>query len=124
MLIFMYNFVTNNFIPQLGSWTISAIDGLMPSIIVIVGIMLLCSAVGMRISNNLGASIFGGIMLAIGYIVRTCIQALGWIFGEVYRMIPRIYRGTRQTLLGIGANQVISNIVALLAVVLFVGIII
>ena len=124
MLIFMYNLVINDLNPQIGSWTISAIDGLMPAVIVIVGIMLLCSSVGMRISNNLGATIFGGIMLAIGYIARTCIQALGWVFREVYRLIPRIYRGTRRTFLGFGANQVISNILALLAVILFVGIII
>ena len=85
---------------------------------------MLFGAVGMRISNNLGSTVVGGIFRAIGYICHTIIRAIGWIVRNIFKMIPRVFNGSRRTFRQIGINALVSNLLAVVVVVIAVAIII
>ena len=78
----------------------------------------------MKISNNLGSTVVGGIFRAIGYICRTIITAIGWIIRNIFRMIPRVFNGSRRTFNQIGINALVSNLLAIVVVVIVLAIII
>lgn len=71
-----------------------------------------------------GLSSFLRIFRGIGYLCRTLFQALGWIIRNTFRMIPRVFNGSRRTFNQMGLNAVISNILAVIVVIAFVAIII
>ena len=54
MIILFYNFMAEEFLPRLGSYSIATINALMPAIIILVGMVMLLGAVGIKVSNNLG----------------------------------------------------------------------
>lgn len=87
---------------------------LMPLVIAVVGIMLICSAAGVRISEHLGATVLGGILNAVGYIGRTIISAIGWIVRQVFSMIPRIFHEIRRMLNQMGLSEISSTLLAVL----------
>lgn len=124
MLLAVYFFIVNVVIPQLGAFTNALIEPVMIIVITLAGITMLFGAVGMRISNNLGATIVGGILRGIGYVCRTIINAIGWILRNTFRMIPRVFNGSRQVFNQMGMSTVVSNILAIIAVVIFIAIII
>ena len=51
-------------------------------------------------------------------------QAIGWIVRNTFRMIPRVFNGSRKTFNQLGLKVWISNILAVIVVVVFVAIII
>ena len=124
MLITLYFFIMNVAVPRIGAYAQALLEPVMVIVITFAGIVMLFGAVGMKVSNNLGSTVVGGIFRAIGYLCRTSIQAVGWIVRNTFRMIPRVFNGSRRTFNQLGLNVWISNILAVIVVVVFVAIII
>lgn len=70
MIILFYNFMAEEFLPRLGSYSIATINALMPAIIILVGMVMLLGAVGIKVSNNLGSTIVKGVFGAVGILVH------------------------------------------------------
>lgn len=124
MLIALYLFIMNVALPQIGAYAQALIEPVMVIVITLAGIVMLFGAVGMKISNNLGSTVVGGIFRAIGYICRTIIAAISWIIRNIFRMIPRVFNGSRRTFNQIGINALVSNLLAIVVVVIVLAIII
>ena len=124
MLIALYLAIVNVVIPQLGAYAQALLKPVMVIVITLAGIVMLFGAVGMRISNNLGSTVVGGIFRAIGYICQTIIGATAWIVRNIFRMIPRIFNGSIRTFRQIGVNALVSNLLAVVVVVVVLVIII
>ncbi len=124
MLIALYLFIMNVDWLQIGAYAQALLEPIMVIVITLAGIVMLFGAVGMKISNNLGSTVVDGMFRAIGYICRTIITAIGWIIRNTFRMIPRVFNGSRRTFNQIGINALVSNILALVVVVIVLAIII
>lgn len=124
MLIALYMFIVNVVIPQFGAYAQALLQPVMVIVITLAGIVMLFGAVGMKISNNLGSTVVGGIFRAIGYICRTIIRAIGWIVRNIFRMIPRVFNGSRRTFGQMGMNALVSNLLAVVVIVIVLAIII
>lgn len=124
MLIALYLFIMNVDWLQIVAYAQALLAPIMVIVITLAGIVMLFGAVGMKISNNLGSTVVDGMFRAIGYICRTIITAIGWIIRNTFRMIPRVFNGSRRTFNQIGINALVSNILALVVVVIVLAIII
>ena len=124
MLIALYLFIMNVALPQIGAYAQALLEPVMVIIITFAGIVIIFGAVGMKISDNLGSTIVGGIFKAIGYICRTIIGAIGWIVRNIFRMIPHVFNGSRRTFYHLGINALVSNFLSVVVVVIVLAIII
>lgn len=124
MLIALYLFIVNVAVPQIGAYAQVLLEPIMVIVITLAGIVMLFGAVGMKISNNLGSTVIGGIFRGIGYLCRTLLQAIGWIIRNTFRMMPRVFNGSRRTFNQMGLNAVLSNIFAIVVVCVCLAIII
>lgn len=110
-----------NLLPNiLGSLT----NALMPCIIICAGIVLLFASVGVKISNNLGATVVNGIFRAIGYFVRELGKLLKFIFQKLIWICPIVFHKTRGMLIQKGVKPWVSNLLAAAVVLLMVALII
>lgn len=124
MLIALYYVTINVILPKVGAYASALFEPIMLIIITLAGIIMLLGAVGIKISNNLGATIVGGIFKSIGYLCRIIIQAIGWIARNTLKMLPQLFKESRKTFVEMGMNNVVSNLLAVMLVVLIVAIII
>lgn len=124
MLVAVYFFIINVVVPQLAAYANALVEPVMTIIITLAGILMILGAMGIRISNNLGSTILGGIFRVVGYLGRTLIQAIGWIVRNTFRIIPIVFNGSRRTFTQLGLNSLVSNLLALVVVVIVVVIII
>ena len=120
MLLTLYYLLVNVAVPQMGAYTQALFEPIMLIVISLAGLVMIFGAVGMKISNNLGSTVVGGIFKGIGYFVRIIFKAIAWIFVNTFKMIPRVFNGTRKSF----KNPVAGTIFAFIAVILFVEIII
>ena len=123
MLICAYLWLSN-LLPGCGRALLAVVYSFMPIVITLGGILMLLSIVGIRVSNNLGSTIVGGIFRAIGYLVRTIFNAAGWLIRGFFHCIPRVYNGSRRMFGQMHLNAPVSNILAGLLTLLFIAIII
>lgn len=119
MLIAIYFFISNYFLPSLGGYFIA----LTPSFIVLAGIVILFSAVGIKF-NNLGTTITNTLFAAIGYIVKTFINGISWIIKNAFRLLPSIFNGCKRILTNAGLKPAVSNIVSVIVAIIFLIIVI
>ncbi|MCI8384185.1 MAG: hypothetical protein HFJ33_04905 [Clostridia bacterium] len=124
MLIAVYLFFMNVALPQIGAYAQALLEPIMVMVITLVGIVMLFGAVGMKISNNLGSTIVGGIFKAIAYICQTILRAIGWIIRNIFRIIPRVFYGSRRTFNQICNNALVSNLLAIIVVIIVLVVII
>lgn len=125
MIILFYNFMAEEFLPRLGSYSIATINALMPAIIILVGMVMLLGAVGIKVSNNLGSTIVKGVFGAVGILVHFIWKGMVALFLWVVGIIPIIYKKSQRVFSNsIGLNHNISSILAFLVVALFVIVII
>lgn len=124
MLIVLYLFIIKVAVPQIGAYAQVLFEPTMLILIISAGILMLFASVGMKISNNLAATVADGIFKGIGYLFRTLFQAIGWIVSKTFKMIPHVFNESKKTFNHMGLNTVNSNILAVVAVVAFVAIII
>lgn len=92
----------------------------MPIIVTLAGIMLICSAVGVKISQNMGSTILKGIFDAIGYIGKTIVNAISWLIRQIFSAIPRVFRGSRKTFEQMGISKGTSTLLAVLVTALVI----
>ena len=124
MLVLLY-LVIKNSLPIFGANLKALVEPIMVIVITLAGITMLFGAVGMKISNNLGSTIIGGIFRAIGYICQTIVRAIGWIVRSIFRLIPRVFSESRRTFSEqLGMNNWLGNILAILTVIIVLAIII
>lgn len=124
MLIALYFFFVYVAVPQIGAYSHALLESIMVIVITLAGIVMLFGTVGMKISNNLGSTVVGGFFRGIGYLCRRVFQAIGWIISNTFRLMPRIFNGSRRTFNQMGLNAVVSNILAIIVVIVFVAVII
>lgn len=124
MLIALYFFLLHVAMPQIGAYAQALLEPIMVIVITLAGIVMLFGAVGMKISNNLGSTVVGGIFRGIGYLCRILFQAIGWIIRNTFRMMPRVFNESRRAFNQMGLNAVLSNIFAVVVVIAFIAIII
>ena len=124
MLIAIYMFCVTVVIPKCLVYLAVLFESAMIWFIMGAGMLMLLSAVGIRISNNMGSTIVGGIILAIGFIVRTLVQALGWILRNMIIAMPRVFCSSRRAFLRSGMNGILANILAAVAMIAFAAVII
>ena len=124
MLIALYFFIVNVAVPQISAYAQALLEPIMVIVITLAGIVMLFGVVGMKISNNFGSTVVGGIFRGVGYLCRILLQALGWVIRNTFRMMPRVFNGSRRTFNQMGQNAVLSNILAVVVVIVFVAIII
>ena len=124
MLIAIYMFCVTVVIPKCLVYLAVLFESAMIWFIMGAGMLMLLSAVGIRISNNMGSTIVGGIILAIGFIVRTLVQALGWILRNMIIAMPRVFCSSRRAFLRSGMNGILANILATVAMIAFAAVII
>jgi len=122
MLIAFYNFIMNVVIPQILAIAESAINAFMPVVIILGGFVILFSCVGVRISSNLGSTIMQAIFKAIGYIIATTVQAIGWLLRTIFNFIPRVFRWSRNMAQQVGINPVVSNLLAGFVTLVFIAV--
>lgn len=121
MIILFYNFMAEEFLPRLGSYSIATINALMPAIIILVGMVMLLGAVGIKVSNNLGSTIVKGVFGAVGILVHFIWKGVVALFLWVTGVIPTIYKKSQRAFSNsIGLNQNISSVLAFIVVALFV----
>ena len=93
---------------------------LAPIVVVIAGIMLICNAAGVRISQNLGATLANGIFSAMGHVARNVVNAAIWIGRRALRMIPRVFTGSRRMFRQMGISEAVSIWLAILVTILYI----
>lgn len=111
-------------IPQIVAYARGILPDLMVGIIMMVGIVMILGALGMRISENLGATIVAGIFGMIGYVLRAIVEGIAWVIRNTIRMIPKVFGNSKKCFNEMGANSIVSNILALIVVLLFIAAII
>ena len=118
MLIALYYILIHMVLPLM----IACIKVLMdvPIIVVIVGIVILLSSIGI----NLGTIIIRGISKGINYLCRTLLQSIEWIILSTLRLLPRVFNRSKNTFTQMGLNPLLSNSMAVLTTVLTLIIII
>lgn len=125
MIILFYNFMTEEFLPRLGSYSIATINALMPCVIMLAGIVILLGAVGIKVSNNLGSTIVKGVFGTIGILVHFIWKGIVVLFLCIIGIIPTVYKKSQSVLSNsIGLSQNISSVLAFIVVALFVIVII
>lgn len=120
MLLTLYYLLVNVAVPQMGAYAQALFEPIMLIVISLAGLVMIFGSVGMKISNNLGSTVVGGIFKGISYFVRMIFKAFAWIFVNTFKMIPRVFNGTRKSF----KNPVVGTIFAIITVILFVAIII
>lgn len=124
MLVGLYLFTTKVVIPQLAAYASALLAPVMTIVIILFGLIMVFGAIGIRISNNLGSTIFGGIFRGIGFLVRSLFHAIGWIITRTARMIPRLFVSSRNTYATMGAGNFLRNLLAAITVIAAVAVII
>ena len=124
MLVGLYLVMVRVVIPQLAAYASALLAPVMTIVIILFGLIMIFGAIGIRISNNLGSTIFGGIFRGIGFLVRSLFHAIGWIVTRTARMIPRLFTGSRNAYATMGAGSFLRNLLAVITVIVAVVIII
>ena len=124
MIIALYFFIMNIALPKIGAFTESLLEPVIAIAITIAGIVMIFGAVGIPISNNLGASIVNGIFRGIGYIFQMLFRAISWIVRSTFQLLPQVFVESRRIFTQIGLNPMLSNALAALVTVLVLVIII
>ena len=124
MLIALYSFIMNVALPQIGAYANALLEPMMAIFITLAGIVMLFGAVGIKISNNLGSTVMNGIFRGIGYLFQTLFKAISWIIRETLRLLPRVFRGSRQAFTQMGLTPLWSNLLAVLSTGVVLAIII
>jgi hypothetical protein len=124
MVYGLYYLLKNVVLPDVAALMGAIFEPLMVCVIIFIGFVMLFGAVGMNISRNLGATVAGRLLDAIGYVGRTIIRGIGWCIRSFCRFIPRVFTGSRTTFNGMGLTPAASNLLALIITTLVVVVII
>lgn len=124
MLIAIYLMLANRLIPAVGNWVTGLLQPTMLIVITLAGLVIIFGAVGFPISRNLGSTVVNGLFQAIGYVVTLIVQAISWIITSTFRLIPRVFRGSRNMFYRAGINTIVSNLLSVIVTVFVLALII
>lgn len=124
MLIALTCIIVNVAWPQMGAYAQTLIESAIVIWVTMVGFKMILGTVGIRIPNNLNSIVIGGIFKVIKSLGRTLFQILCWVICNTFHMIPRVFRGSKKTFYQMGANGIVSNILATIVVIAFVTVVI
>lgn len=91
-----------------------AIYGLMPHAIVIFSLLMIASAVGMKISKRLGSTVAKGIFAGIGFLVKNLFLAIAWGVKGIFVFTPKLFLWTKEQLKNAGMKEVPASLLAAL----------
>lgn len=100
------------------------LNGVMPVIIIMMGIAMLLSIVGINFRGSISTAVVNNIFNAIGYVCRGLLRGLWRLARAIWRLIPRLFFGVRSMCSQRGMSPSSSNAVATIVIILFVAIII
>ena len=124
MLIAICMALTNYVLPQMGSFATSAIYALMPCFVLVIGMMMLLGAVGMKVSTGLGATVTRGAFGAIGFLGKKLIEGFAWMIKSIGKLLSNIYQETKKALMASGLSAASSTLLAVVVVVIVLALII
>ena len=124
MLLALFYSITDTLLPQLGAYANALLESMIAIIITLAGIVMIFGAIGIKISNNLGSTIVNGIFHAIGYLFQMIFRAISWIIRETLRLLPRVFKSSRQAFTQMGLAPLLSNLLAVLSTGVVLAIII
>lgn len=107
-----------------GTFLSVSIHETMPIVIMLVGIAILCSSVGVAWKFGFLGTITTALVNGIGYLGKTLISAIGWVLRHVVALIPSFYTFVRETLVSNDMDSFTATVLAGLATALFVVILI
>lgn len=93
---------------------------LAPMVVTVAGILLVCHAAGMRISQNLGATVANGIIRAIGYVAKNIVNVAIGIGRRALNLIPKVFEGSRNMFSQMGASKLVSFWLAVLVTAILI----
>lgn len=123
MLLLMYHFIAEVFLPRLGEIAWSMVTPIMVIIITLAGITMLFGAVGMNISANLGSTVASAIFGALAFIGITLVQFLKWLVKKIIALTVMTFEKSQHKFLSMGLNSIVSTILAFLTSTLVVVVI-
>ena len=124
MLVLFILWITNEALPRIGTYANALAEPVMEVSITLAGIAIRFGAFGVNLFSNIMKIVVGGIIKGTGYLVRTTIQAIGWFVRSILRMIPRIFYGSRRAFAQMGMTPLLSNVLAIIVVIIFIAIIV
>ena len=125
MIIALYNFFMDSFLPTAGVYLRATVYGFGPIVILLIGMMIMLSAVGIRVPANLGSNIVSGLFKGIGFLFKKLTALIALICVGIARFIPKVFYGTREFFSkSPKINPVVGNLLAMLITIIVIVIII
>lgn len=124
MLVLLYLVTVNYALPQMLAITYSLFQIIMPCVVLLIGITILLSVIGLRVSNNLGSIILEAIFRFLGYIGSNIFRGLGWFIRYILNLLPRVFVGSRRMFINSGLSEIASSLLAFITALLIALIII
>lgn len=122
MLIALWMFLTNSFLPECGGILAASIDAVMPIIVMLVIISIVLSIVGMKC--DFGGPICQAILKMLGYLGKTLISAIGWCLKHLIMFIPTFFSGVRKSCLKSGMSEGKAILFSVIVTLLLIAVII
>lgn len=124
MLIAIFMAFTRLSITAIGTLIGVIFHAVMPLVIMCVGIAILCSCVNVRLNFGFVGAIITALINGIGYLGRTCISAIGWVFRHLIMLIPAFHASAKDFFVSFGMSNANANLWAFLATALFIVVLI
>lgn len=114
MILFFIFLVVSFLLPYVQEIGLVAVYGLMPHAIVIFSLLMIASAVGMKISKRLGSTVAKGIFAGIGFLVKNLFLAIAWGVKGIFAFTPKLFLWTKEQLKAAGMKEVPASLLAAL----------
>ncbi len=124
MIIALCLLIVNVIIPRVLSVVHQLTEPVIVGIIMIAAILIMLSAVGVKISQNLGSTVLKGILGGLGRLGTAIIHGIGWLIRQIARLLPRVYHGSQRWLTQIGMKPGFATVLAVLITVIVLIVII
>lgn len=123
MLIYlMYSFLARSIVPNVGALLTGLFPYLMVFMIIMGGLRLMFKAVDINLPS-VGGILLGAVLTALGFLGTSVFQALGWMFRNFFKWLPKLFKGTKEMFQDMGMNSIVSSLLATVITVLFIAII-
>lgn len=107
---------------ELGIFISAGIDGMMPDIITLIGIISLLSVFGITIFAGLGSAIVAALSKGIGFAGKSFFKGIAWFFRTIFSWIPKMHKSFKDALVRNGMSEIKAMLLS--GVIVFVIILI
>lgn len=122
MLIILYLIIIKLLLPELGIFISAGIDGIMPDIITLIGIISIFSVFGITIFVGLGSAIVAALSKGIGFAGKSFFKGIAWVFRTIFSWIPKMHKSFKDALVRNGMSEIKAMLLS--GVIVFVIILI